>query len=175
MTHTNAAGECRDGDATRAAAAHDDGLDGILGASQRSVGLSRSVTAGGTGLYVARATWQAKAVLRVVRWLRRNREWAIRSLQQWAPGGVRTRTPERSRPWPAVEACPEKTMWPSPQLSCTPFPPISGPFACAWACVVRCPRPAPPSSGAPLPNGHRRRSATQNPAKSFGHLLIIDL
>ena len=37
------------------------------------------------------------------------------------------------------------------------------------------PRSAPPSLGAPPPKLHRRRSATQNPAKSFGHLLIIEM
>ena len=47
MTYTNATGECADGDATRAAVAHDDGLDALLGARQRSRRLSRSVTADG--------------------------------------------------------------------------------------------------------------------------------
>ena len=58
-------------------------------------------------------------------------------VQQWAPRGVRTRTPERSRPWPAVEACPERALWPSPQSSWTPFSPVVAPFACACASVVR--------------------------------------
>eukprot|EP01043_Picozoa_sp_COSAG02_P015504 COSAG02_NODE_663_length_18741_cov_9.083682_2_plen_96_part_00 len=47
------------------------------------------------------------------------------------------RPPERSRPWPAVEACPERTMWPSPQSSSTPFPPAVTQFASASAGVVR--------------------------------------
>ena len=37
-----------DGDATKAAVAHDDGLDALLGARQRSGRLSRRVTADGT-------------------------------------------------------------------------------------------------------------------------------
>ena len=37
------------------------------------------------------------------------------------------------------------------------------------------PTPGATIVSAPPPNGHRRRSATQNPAKSFGHLYIIDL
>ena len=66
-----------DGDATKAAVAHDDGLDAILGAGQRSVMLSRSVTADGKLSEHALTARQAQAEPRFLRWLRRNPELAL--------------------------------------------------------------------------------------------------
>ena len=65
-----------DGDATRAAVAHDDGLDALLGARQRSGRLSRSVTADGKLSQHALNARQAQAAPRFLRWLRRNPEFA---------------------------------------------------------------------------------------------------
>ena len=61
-----------DGDATKAAVAHDDGLDALLGARQRSVRLSRSVTADGKLPEHALTARQAQAAPRFLRRLRRN-------------------------------------------------------------------------------------------------------
>ena len=66
-----------DGDATEAAVAHDGGLDALLGARQRSVRLSRSVTADGKLSEHALTARKAQAAPRFLRWLRRNPELAL--------------------------------------------------------------------------------------------------
>ena len=63
--------------ATKAAVAHDDGLDALLGTRQRSGRLSRRVTADGMLSEHARTAWQAQTAPRFLRWLRRNPELAL--------------------------------------------------------------------------------------------------
>ena len=64
---------------TAVLAAHD-GLDALLRVEQRLGGQGSSATAGGNSPASAQATWEAKAASRISRWLRRNRERAIRSM-----------------------------------------------------------------------------------------------
>ena len=63
---------------TAALVAHD-GLDALLDVEQHLGGKGSSATAGGNSPACARATWPAKVASRISRWMRRNRERAIRS------------------------------------------------------------------------------------------------
>ena len=86
------------------------GLDALLDVAQSLGARGSSASAGGTGLYMARATCTAQAASPISRWLRRNREWAIRSCSSGRPEAC-----ERGRP-----SAPDRgLLWrPAPREPC---------------------------------------------------------
>lgn len=86
------------------------GLGALLDVAQHLGARGGSASAGGTGLYMARATCTAQAASPISRWLRRNREWAIRSCSSGRPEAC-----ERGRP-----SAPDRgLLWrPAPREPC---------------------------------------------------------
>ena len=86
------------------------GLDALLDVVQRLGARGSSASAGGNGLGMARATSTAQAASPISRWLRRNREWAIRSCSSGRPEAC-----ERGRP-----SAPDRgLLWrPAPREPC---------------------------------------------------------
>jgi hypothetical protein len=86
------------------------GLDALLDVAQHLGAWGSSASAGGTGLYMARATCMAQVASPISRWLRRNREWAIRSCSSGRPEAC-----ERGRP-----SAPDRgLLWrPAPREPC---------------------------------------------------------
>ena len=99
------------------------GLDALLDVAQSLGARGSSASAGGTGLYMARATCTAQAASPISRWLRRNREWAIRSCSSGRPEACERGRP--SAPDRGLHCAAPRAALHSGRLLATPLFPLS--------------------------------------------------